>query len=204
MPFIKTLFLLLAFSLPVMAKVTPPPLSPAQVLAYDSRISQEERTYTAQLLLTVGGTMAGASFLMQDNNAKRSALSFGVTSLALGAITSLYRPAVEVYAAQYQAHPEQDTKAFLIKLQEEYRLTRYVLGGSVIGLGLLSLPKGDMTDSEHNDLMIYWRAAMFGLGIATIIFPTPAEARYQETLQKSGLYFFAAPSQAGFVVGFGG
>ncbi len=148
--------------------------------------------------------MAGASFLMQDDRTKRSAMSFGLTSLALGAITSLYRPAVEVYAAQYQAHHEEDARVFLTKLQEEYRLTRYVLGGSVIGLGLLSLPKGEMTDSEHNDLMLYWRAAMFSLGIATIIFPSPAEARYQETLQKSGLYFFAEPSQAGFVVGFGG
>lgn len=203
MPFIKTLFLLLVVSLPLMA--TPPlQLSPAQVLAYDSRIRQEERTYISNFLFTIGGTMTGASFLMQDDSAKRSALSFGITYLALGTLTSFYRTSAETAYAQYLADPENnDPKKTLEKLQSEARLTRYVLGGSIVGLGLLSLPRGDLTDSEYNDLMLYWRAAMFGIGLAAVVFPSSAEVRYQDAIAEvTGFRFFVEPTvHGGLAVG---
>ena len=183
---------------------TPPPLSPAQVLAYDSRVGYEERTYLSNFLFTVGGTMAGAGLLMQEDATRRSSLSLGITYLALGTLNSFYRTSVETSYAQYMADPENnDPKKTLEKLQSEARLTRYVLGGSIVGLGLLSLPLGDLTDSEYNDLMLYWRAAMFGIGLAAVVFPSSAEVRYQEAIAEvTGFRFFVEPTvHGGLAVG---
>lgn len=197
------LFFLFVGALPMMAQ-TPPPLSPAQVLAYDSRRNQDERTYLSNLLVTVGGTVAGAGLLMQEDATRRSSLSLGITYLALGTLNSLYRTSVETAYAQYMADPENnDPKKTLEKLQVEARLTRYVLGGSVMGLGLLSLPRGDLTDSEYNDLMLYWRAAMFGIGLAAVVFPSSTEVRYQEAIAEvTGFRFFVEPTvHGGLAVG---
>jgi hypothetical protein len=200
---VKVFFLLILVATPLLAQTPNTSLSPAQLLAYDSRVSQESRTYISNLWLTVGGTMLGVGLLMQDDNLKQSSVSFGLMSLGVGAIASLYRPSVETYYANYRADPEhEDPKALLAKLQEEYRLTRYVLGGSVIGLGLLFLPKGELTDTEHQDLNLYWRAAMLGLGVATLLFPMPAEVRYQEALSNTAeTTFFAEPYNGRFAVG---
>jgi hypothetical protein len=200
---IYVLCFLFVGALPMMAQ-TPPPLSPAQVLAYGSRLNQDERTYLSNFLFTVGGTMAGAGLLMQGDVARRSSLSLGITYLALGTLTSFYRTSVETAYTQYLEDPENnDPKKALEKLQSEARLTRYVLGGSVIGLGLLSLPRGDLTDSEYSDLMLYWRAAMFGVGLAAVVFPSSTEVRYQEAIAEvTGFRFFVEPTvHGGLAVG---
>ncbi len=200
---IYVLCFLFVGALPMMAQ-TPPPLSPVQVLAYDSRVGYEERTYLSNFLFTVGGTMAGAGLLMQEDATRRSSLSLGITYLALGTLNSFYRTSVETAYAQYMADPENnDPKKALEKLQVEARVTRYVLGGSVMGLGLLSLPRGDLTDSEYNDLMLYWRAAMFGIGLAAVVFPSSAEVRYQEAIAEvTGFRFFVEPTvHGGLAVG---
>ena len=60
-----------------------------------------------------------------------------------------------------------------------------------------------MTDSEYNDLMLYWRAAMFGIGLAAVVFPSSTEVRYQEAIAEvTGFRFFVEPTvQGGLAVG---
>jgi len=82
-------------------------------------------------------------------------------------------------------------------------MTRYILGGTAIGLGLITFPQNTLSDSEHKDMMLYWRAAMFGLGIATLVFPTPVETRYTAALaQESTAHFFIKPTTIGINVGY--